>query len=642
MNIEGLSFQPLLLVTLLALVVPFLIYRIRFIRIPVVVGEILCGILVGKSGLNLIGSDTLLDFLSLLGFTYLMFLGGMEINFKEIAAAPHGKFKRKTDLLCTPLSLSVLMFAAAFGMSLYVALYFRKAGMVHEGTHPFILALMICTTSVGVVLPTLKEAGIMKSAYGQTLLAAAVIADFVTIALATVAMVLLSDDAGAVQALGLLVMGVVFYVVFRAGASFTSRPFVKRIYEELSHTSAQLRIRTAFALMLLFAVLSRVMGAEIILGAFIAGIIFSTLFQREGAISEAKFDAIGYGFLIPIFFIMVGVNLDLSVLWGAKSALKTLLLLTGAAFLVKLIPAMLLIPRNGVRNSIAGGFLLNGRMSLIIAFAEVAVAAKLLEPALKPAAVVIALVTCTVSPVAFMKLWRKEDKEIRIGIVILGAGKMGRTLAVRFRDRGHVVSLLDIDAGAVEKARAAGLPAYRYEKLEEELFIRAGIRSANAFAAVTNDDKINLEACLFVRDTFGVGELAARVGNPDNTHLFVENRVRPMNTTLAAVVALENIIYRPNVFNLLSHEETATEVIEVRVSNPSVAGRRLKEMKLPGNALVLLVEKDGAAGIPHGETILDMNDTVTVFLNSSDIVEVARYFDPDRPDYHAPSMKDRM
>ncbi len=136
-----------------------------------------------------------------------------------------------------------------------------------------------------------------------------------------------------------------------------------------------------------------------------------------------------------------------------------------------------------------------------------------------------------------------------------------------------------------------------------------------------------------MRDTFGIYELAARVGNPNNTHLFIENKIRPMNTTLASVVALENIIYRPNVFSVLSHEETATEVIEVKVRNSSIAGKRLMDISLPGNALVLLVERNGIASIPHGRTELELQDTVTVFLNSETINEFVRLFDPDRPDY---------
>jgi Kef-type K+ transport system membrane component KefB/Trk K+ transport system NAD-binding subunit len=637
MGHDILSFKPLLLVTLLAFVVPFLIYRIRIIRIPVVVGEIICGIVVGKSGFNLIANDQLLDFLSLLGFTYLMFLGGMEINFSEITGAGRKGSSKGKSFLCTPLNLSLVIFIGTMALGWGLSLYFMKTGLIHETTHPLMLTLMICTTSVGVVLPTLKEAGLMKSAYGQTLLTSAIIADFSTIVLATLAMVLLKPgEKGAIEVLGLIGLSVLFYFIFRAGESFTSRPFVKRIYEELSHTSTQLRIRTAFALMLLFTVLSRVVGVEMILGAFVAGTIFNTLFRNESALSEAKFDAIGYGFLIPIFFIMVGVRLDLSALWGTHGILRVLILLIGMAFLVKMLPSLILAPRFGLRNSLAGGFLLNGRMSLIIAFAQVAVAAKLLEPKLQPIAVVIALVTCTVSPVAFMKLWRKDAQAARIGIVILGAGKMGRLLAKRFHERQHIVSLLDNDIQAIEKARDTGLPAHHYKNLDDMALKQAGTEVANYFVAVTNDDKVNLDACLLVRDTFGIYELVARVGNPDNIHLFVENNIRPMNTTLAAAVALENIVYRPSVFSVLSHGETTTEVIEVKVRNAAIAGRRLSDITMPGNALVLLVENNGLAKIPHGGTILELDDTVTIFLNVEAVVDVARFFEPERPDFHAP------
>jgi len=188
---------------------------------------------------------------------------------------------------------------------------------------------------------------------------------------------------------------------------------------------------------------------------------------------------------------------------------------------------------------------------------------------------------------------------------------------------------MDTDINAVEKAKSDDLAVFHYEKLEKSAFIKAGVERSNVFVAVTNDDKINLNACIFVRDSFGIVELAARVGNPANTHLFIEQKIRPMNTTLASAVALENIIYRPNVFSVLSHEETGTEVIEVNVRNPLVAGKRLMDITIPGNGLILIIERNGVSSIPHGKTILEQNDTVTIFLNSETILEIARLFDPE-------------
>ncbi|HPI77159.1 MAG TPA: monovalent cation:proton antiporter family protein, partial [bacterium] len=404
---------------------------------------------------------------------------------------------------------------------------------------------------------------------------------------------------------------------------------IKKIYEDLSNTSSQLRVRTAFALMVLFAFLSQSVGVELILGAFVAGMLFSLFFKSTSAESAAKFDAIGFGFLIPVFFIMVGAKLDLGEVIRNPGLIWTAFILLGVAFLIKIIPLLPFSFLFGVRNATAGGILLAGQLSLTIAFAEVAVAEKLLAPSMRVSAIIIAIGTCLIAPLLFGKIHKKRNSLSKKGIIILGAGKMGRLLAKRFQERQHNVCLMDTDINAVEKAKSDDLAVFHYEKLEKSAFIKAGVERSNVFVAVTNDDKINLNACIFVRDSFGIVELAARVGNPANTHLFIEQKIRPMNTTLASAVALENIIYRPNVFSVLSHEETGTEVIEVNVRNPLVAGKRLMDITIPGNGLILIIERNGVSSIPHGKTILEQNDTVTIFLNSETILEIARLFDPE-------------
>ena len=625
------TLTPLLIITLLALLTPILLHRLRFLRIPVVVGEIVCGIIVGRSGFNIIQPSQWLDFLSLLGFTYLMFLSGLEIDFSMVTGGGISGKKNRGS----PLTLALVMFAGTMALSLAAAYGFKHAGLVRPPTHITILALLLGTTSVGVVMPTLKESGLVHQRLGQTLLMASVVADFATILLATYAIVLLAPNRSGTGTAAIIALGTAFYIVYRLGVRFMEAPLIRRFYLELAHTSAQLRVRTAFALMLLMAVLSQVVGVEVVLGAFVAGAIFSVLFRGESWEDEIKFDAIGYGFFIPIFFIMVGVRLDLSVLWQGQNAWRLFLLL-GAALVVKMLPALMLWPGHGLRAAFAGGFLLSGRLSLIIAFAQVAVVAGLLEPDMNAIAVVIALVTCMGAPVGFMRLQREGTAgfDAGIGILILGAGKVGRLLGQRFYERRHKVALIDFDTRAVAKAHRLGLEAHEYRSLDEQTLIDAGIRSAHTFVAVTNDDEVNLNACLLVRDKFGLRNLVARIGNPDNAPVFSQQGIRPMNTTLASVVTLENLIYRPNVFSMLSHEDENMEVLEVIVTNPAIAGRSIKDIEFPDETLVLMVRRGEITSMPHGNSILELGDVLTLFVRVNSMVEIAQLFEPGRPDQH--------
>ncbi len=634
MEAQSGTLYSLLLISGMALVIPILLHKFRPARIPVVVGEIVCGLVVGRTGFNLIDpGDPFLNLLSLLGFTYLMFLGGMEINFSQLGLSRRVISKQQKSKLSSPLVLGGVIFAMTFAMSYVASLFLMRAGYITAPTSPMILAALLSTTSVGVVVPTLKESRDTESPYGQSLLVNAMLADFATILIATILILFLTPGQRGSELLAISALCAVFFFVYRAGARFMAGSSVSRLYSELTHTSAQLRIRTAFALMLLFAMLSSIVGVEIVLGAFLAGAVYRLVFHSTGLTEDMKLDAVGYGFLIPIFFIMVGVKLDLPEIWHRPELVWLILLLLLIAFAVKLVPSMLLSFRFGARNAAAGGFILSSRLSLIIAFAEVAVGAGLLQEELEAVSVMIAIVTCLVSPMLFLALRSNSALQTKTGIIILGAGKVGRLLGERLADRHHSVALLDINAEAVKKTRRLGLKAILYDKLSKETLRQAGAENTGVFVAVTSDDTVNFDACVLARKTFHVRRTVARVGNPLNINLFIENDIVPMNTALASVIALENLMYRPLVYSLLSHEQEGTEVIEVEVLNPDVVGRRIKDIPLPGDALVLTVKKDGLVTIPHGQTVLEKGNSVSILLTESSLLNVARTFDPERPDH---------
>jgi len=161
---ESHSFFPLLIVVLLAFLVPIVLSRFRRLRIPIVVGEILAGIVIGRSGLQLVGEDPILEILALLGFAYLMFLSGLEVDFEAIMPAPgtwQGTWKER---LSNPLGLGL----AAFVLTLILAI---TGGLglnaVDAADDPWLAALILSTTSLGLVMPVLKERSLTDRPYGQ-------------------------------------------------------------------------------------------------------------------------------------------------------------------------------------------------------------------------------------------------------------------------------------------------------------------------------------------------------------------------------------------------------------------------------------------------------------------------------------------
>ena len=232
------------------------------------------------------------------------------------------------------------------------------------------MGLILSTTALGVVVPILKEAGLNQSLYGQTILLATVIADFVTMFLISVLVAVISRGLTA-EILLVFLLFVAFFFAARFGSFLSRIESLQRIIQELSHATAQIKVRAAFSTLLIFVVLAEKLGIEIIVGAFLAGAIVALLRTPEDKALASQLEAIGFGFFIPIFFIMVGVDFNLPALLSSSGALLSVPLLLTAAIAVKIIPALVFRLNHTWREAFAAGILMCPRLSLIIAAAAI-------------------------------------------------------------------------------------------------------------------------------------------------------------------------------------------------------------------------------------------------------------------------------
>ena len=177
---EETSFVSLLIVVALAALVPVITTQMRRLSVPVVVGEIIAGIIVGTSGLKLVGEDPWLEMLSTLGFAYLMFLSGLEVDFDAVIEQVTEMKASWKERLRSPLLLAVSSFFLTLALAFLASLGLQAGGLVED---PILMALILSTTSLGLVVPILKERGELRSHYGQTLLLASLVADFATMLL---------------------------------------------------------------------------------------------------------------------------------------------------------------------------------------------------------------------------------------------------------------------------------------------------------------------------------------------------------------------------------------------------------------------------------------------------------------------------
>ena len=396
----------LVIVALLAFIAPLVCERIG---IPIVVGEIIFGLIVGF-GFWLYSTfvehatfefGEALSFLSLIGLIFLMFLAGLEIDMKII-------FSQGIKTL--------LKAAVIFEITLIMS--FLLVSMLDLTEHNFFLALVMSTTSVGVVVPTLRERRTSKTSEGQSILLAAIFADFATMTLLmlyTIGFSLETDSANvmALPVLFLLFLLALFLAIFLVGRAAIWRfPNILARFFRMDDPT-EIGVRSSIAILFIFVAISGMLADEAsksiaILGAFLAGVVLTLIFQQRELL-EKQLSGLGFGFFIPFFFIHLGLTFDFTSTFGAQSLLWVIPVLFGIAYLVKLLPGLIYIPQFGSRKALGIGVLLSARLSLIIAAAEVGLEMELIDESLRSAIILVGVLTSVISPILFRRIFPGAD-----------------------------------------------------------------------------------------------------------------------------------------------------------------------------------------------------------------------------------------
>jgi Kef-type K+ transport system membrane component KefB len=385
-------FDNLLLVAAVAFAAPFLLGLRPSLRLPSVVLEIVAGIVIGPSVLGLVEVDQTLEVLALVGLAFVLFLAGLEIELDKLRG--------------TVLRLTALGFAASFGIAIVVALALQAGGLIET---PLLVAIILCATSLGVLIPVLKDAGEIDSTFGQLVIAAASVADFGAIILLSI---FFSGEGGTGSTLLLLaslfvLAAVVYGAVKGSGRSMRIRADLLRLQD----TTAQIRVRAALVLFVGFAAVAEELGLEVILGTFIAGAVLG-LVDRDEVMTHPDFrrklEAIGFGFFIPVFFVTTGVRFDLDALTASAQALIMVPILLTALFVVRGLPA-LVYKRvlDGKRTAVAG-ILQATSLPFIVAASTIGVELNLVDPAESAALIGAGLLSVLLFPLAGLVLLRSN------------------------------------------------------------------------------------------------------------------------------------------------------------------------------------------------------------------------------------------
>jgi len=278
--------------------------RLGALRIPVVVWEMLFGIMIGPQVFGLVKPGGLMEWLGdNLGLAALFFMAGLELDLQKVKGRP--------------LTLALRGWVLSLGLALALAFVLHSLPNLNI---PMMVGLVLTTTAMGTFLPMLRDAGHLDSGFGRYVLAAGAVGEFAPI---IVVSLVLTREYGAWQQIALMLA----FAAVAFGAALIALgvrpPKALALLERSMHSSTQLPVVLSLLILASFDLVSRSIGLEAVLGAFAAGMVVGLAAQGEpGKLFRQKTEAMCFGFFVPFFFVVSGINLDLrALLQSPKSML---------------------------------------------------------------------------------------------------------------------------------------------------------------------------------------------------------------------------------------------------------------------------------------------------------------------------------
>jgi Kef-type K+ transport system membrane component KefB len=390
------SFDGLLAVMVVAAAVPILLGLVPRVPIPDSVLEILAGILIGPAVLDWVHTDQAINVLAKLGVAFLLFLAGLELDFRVL----RGK----------PLKYGLLSFVASVLLGIVLTLPLWGADAI---VNPVLIAIILSSTSLGIVIPVLKDAGRLESRLATFVVASCSVAEFGSIVLLS----MFFSGSGSpkpVQTAGKLF---VLFLAVAIVAVVTTRGKWNRLNDvlfKMQDTSSQLRVRIAMVLLLALLALSTELRFDAILGAFMAGALIAALTDpaREHDLGHLrhKLDGIGFGLFVPVFFVTTGLTFPVNQLFSDASALIRVPMFLVLLLAVRGIPAWFLRNEVSRREMAVAGLLQATSLSFIVVATQIGVGLGELRPVNAASLVAAGMLSVLIFPAGALGLSRAGER----------------------------------------------------------------------------------------------------------------------------------------------------------------------------------------------------------------------------------------
>ena len=606
-----------LIVTLVAFVTPMVLQRFKISVLPTAVAEVLVGIVIGKSGFDLVQTECVLSFLSNYGVIFLLFLSGMEIDFSLFKKnngplTPLARKKAANAPSTSPVQVAVVAYGGSLLMALALALLFKFSGLFSN----FVLAaILFSTVALGVVIAVLKENELLNKPLGQALLLIAVLGEIVPLLCLTVYSSFVSGKGESAWLIFLLfIVGALIFKRFRS--FFTS-------LDEINKSTTQIDIRLALLVITTLVVLAESVGAEDILGAFIAGIVIKLLQPAHS--TQEKLDAIGYGIFIPFFFILTGAKIDIPGLLGSP---KTLILipLFFAAYVLAKVPAYFGLRQRFKRiNALAGAMLSQTTITLVLATLTVAQNLKVITSEQSGAFILAAVVSCILGPLVFNKLHKPEPEDLKkTKVTIIGVNLVTINTAEQLNEDWYDIQMYT-NWKKNYKTYDYRDNVHLVDSLEPKDLIKEQIFDTDILVLGHSDVDINYSLALAAKE-YGVERVLTRIQNSDPTSMAeMDKRLSDAGveffTTFATTVGMMRaIIESPSTLDLITGDSRLYEVV---VRNSKFAGLELRKLPFIKEITVSRIFRHHKAIPVNGNTQIQVGDHL-LFSANKDVVNDIR------------------
>jgi len=612
------DYFPLFVVVGLAWIIPMALSVLRIKKIPSVVVEIFLGYFAGRYLLVNISPESIniLEFLGLTGFIFLMFLTGLEIDMDQVIFSFPRKRINYSRFVKNPLVMAAIYFCLTIILS-----YAAAIGLSHivDFRNNWYFALIMVTTSVSIILPVLKNRGEATGAYGQMLIITAAVADILSIILFTFTAYIIKNGFR-IEIMLILFLFAFFYLLYMVGNRFRNWSVLKKISFQLSHAASQLSIRGSMLLLLIFVVISQYISPEVVLlGAFLSGILLSLFLHKERSLLLVKLDGMGYGFFIPVFFIMVGVKFDPSALKEYESTLiPFLLILLLAMLIIKVIPSFLFIKQFGYRRALSGGFLLSSRLSLIIAASAIGLELGVISPGINASFIIMGVATCFFGPVLYNYI-NLQDRQPHERTIIIGGSSKGVLLARRLNIHGKASVIVEIDENRYKDLQSKGLKVCFSDGCDPATYERLKMTDSSYVVVETGSDELNIRICEMLRKVYNHERIISMANGWKIEQQLKKLDVNTIDVRRVMATTIETLIVRPTTYHTLIETFENFRVEEISVLNPDIDGNRVKEIPFHKDAILIMVKRGNALYIPHGETYLKTGDVLSIFGTDSSL-----------------------